>query len=125
MPKKPMKKILIAEDEKPMAMALELKLKKEGFDAMAVHNGNDAISEIEKGGYDLVLLDLMMAYKDGFTVMTEMKKKGAKVPIIVTSNLSQKVDEKKARELGAVDFLVKSNTPIVKIVERVKEQLSR
>ena len=55
------RKIIIADDEKPMANALELKLNHSGFEAKAVYNGQQALDEIEKNGpYDLMLLDLMM-----------------------------------------------------------------
>lgn len=118
-----LKNILIAEDEKPMARALELKLKNNGFNAEVVGNGEEAVEKILTGKYDLVLLDLVMPKKDGFTVLKEVAEKGSKTPIIVTSNLSQEEDEKKARSLGAVGYIIKSNTPIVTIVDKVKEFL--
>jgi len=118
------KKILIGEDEKPMARALELKLTNEGYEAHAVHNGNDVLEEIKKGGYDLLLLDLVMPQKDGFAVLKELKEGGNKVPVIVSSNLSQTEDSKKAMDLGAKDFFVKSNTPISRVVEHIKAVLN-
>lgn len=118
------KKILIGEDEKPMAKALELKLNNSGFEAKAVHNGKEVVAEMTKQKYDLLLLDLIMPQLDGFGVLKELKAKKNKTPIIITSNLSQSEDEKKTRELGAVGFFVKSDTPLVKIVEEIKKILS-
>ncbi len=116
-----MKKVLIIEDEKAIAKALELKLKKAGFDARGVSNGQEGLDILQKEKYDLILLDLVMPVMDGFTMLTELKKMNIEVPVIILSNLSQKGDEKKARDLGAKDFFIKSNTSISFIVEEVKK----
>lgn len=112
-------KILIAEDERPMATALELKLNKSGFEAKAVFDGETAIYILSKEKYDLLLLDLMMPKMDGFSVITKLKELGNNIPVIVLSNLSQEEDKKKAMELGAKDYFVKSDTPISDIVKKV------
>ena len=117
------KKILIAEDERAMAKALELKLKSSGFDAKSVFNGEEAIKELEKESYDLLLLDIMMPIKDGFFVLEEIKNKNIKIPVIISSNLSQEEDVKKAKSLGAIDYFIKSNTPIASVIENVKNAL--
>ena len=114
-----MKKILIIEDEKPMAKALELKLSHAGFEAKAVFNGEDGVNELSNNVYDLVLLDLVMPKMDGFSVLREIQKMNITTPVIVLSNLSQEADEEKVRELGAQDFFIKSNTPINFIIEKV------
>lgn len=118
------KKILILEDEKPMAKALVLKLEHCGFTAQSVGNGDDALKLIEKEKFDLILCDLIMPKMDGFTFLEKLKNKNLGIPVIVLSNLSQEVDEKKARDLGARDFFIKSNTPIADIVEHVKKVLN-
>ena len=117
------KKILIAEDERPMARALVLKLKSEGFEAEAVYDGLEVVAVLEKQKYDLLLLDLIMPKLDGFGVLKALKEKKISVPIIVTSNLSQEEDAQKAKSLGAIDYLIKSDTSLAKIVERVKKIL--
>lgn len=114
-----MKKILIIEDEKPIARALELKLKHVGFDVEVAFNGEDGIKLLSEKKYDLILLDLVMPKVNGFIVLEEAKKIGIKTPIIVLSNLSQEEDEKRVRQLGAKAFFIKSNTPIAVIVEEV------
>jgi len=113
------KRLLIADDERPLAHALELKFKKNGFDVTVVENGQQAISELDSGTYDMLLLDLIMPEKSGFDVLEHLKNKGSKMPVFVLSNLSQTDDEAKARALGATDFVIKSNTPLSMIVERV------
>lgn len=116
-----MKQILIVEDEKPMAKALELKLNKSGFEATAVFDGEEALRILSEQSFDLILLDLIMPKRDGFGVLEGMKEQGIKAKVIITSNLSQESDIKRAKELGAVDFFVKSDTPLTRIVEIVKE----
>lgn len=114
-----MKKILIAEDEKPMATALELKLKKAGFDAKAVYEGRTAIARLQEEKYDLLLLDLMMPEFDGFEVLKKIRELKINTDVFVLSNLSQEEDRKKSMEFGAKEYFVKSDTPIADIVNKV------
>jgi len=117
------KRILIAEDDRPIAKALELKLKNSGFDVITVTNGEEAMIEAEKGGLDMILLDLMMPKKDGFTFLEEAKTKKIKTPVIILSNLSQEGDMQKTKKLGAIDYFVKSNTPLVEIIANIQKRL--
>lgn len=118
-----LQKILIIEDEKTLARALELKLSLSGFEVMVVFNGEDGIVLLKKQLFSLVLLDLIMPKMDGFAVLEILKSKKIKTPVIVLSNLSQQNDVKRTKEYGVEDFFIKSNTPINKIVERVIEIL--
>lgn len=117
------KKVLIVEDERPMAHALELKLNNSGFEAKAVFDGDEAMEAWEKEKFDLILLDLIMPRKDGFSVLKELKEKGNKTPVIVSTNLSQGGDREKAIALGAKDYFVKSDTPLVEVINHVKKIL--
>ena len=117
------KKILIAEDEKPMANALKAKLENSGFEVSLAFNGQEALQILQQEKIDLLLLDLIMPQKDGFAVLAELKKIGSKVQVVISSNLSQADDISRAKELGAADFFVKSNTQIVAVVEKVKKVL--
>jgi DNA-binding response OmpR family regulator len=118
-------RVLIAEDEKAMANALELKLKKTGFEAVAVFDGDSVIKAIEKEKFDIILLDLMMPKTDGFSVMQELKELKNDTPVMVLSNLSQEEDRKRAIDLGAKDYFVKSDTPITEIVQKVASYLKK
>ena len=117
------KNILIIEDEKTLARALELKLTRSGFEVKTVFNGEDGLASLEKEEFSLILLDLIMPKMDGFTVLAILKEMKIKSPVVVLSNLSQKEDEKYAKDFGAKDFFIKSNTPIETIVARVEELL--
>jgi DNA-binding response OmpR family regulator len=117
------KKLLLAEDERSIARALKLKLELSGFAVEIVTNGEDALNILKKQKIDLLLLDIMMPKIDGFSVMEEMKKRKDKTPIIVLSNLSQVDDIKRAKDLGAIDFFVKSNTPLAEIISKINNFL--
>ena len=117
------KKILIIEDEKSLAHALEIKLTHAGFKTQTVFTGEDGIELLKKESFSLILLDLIMPKMDGFMVLAILKVKKIKTPVIVLTNLSQESDVKHAREFGAKDFFIKSNTPLETIIFRVKELL--
>ncbi len=117
------KKILILEDEKPLAHALELKLTHEGFEVVTTDNGEMGISILMKEKFDLVLTDLIIPGLDGFGVLEAIKAKKLNVPVIVMTNLNQDEDKQRATELGAVDFFVKSNSTLSEIVETVKKKV--
>lgn len=117
------KKILVADDEKPLAKALELKLKKENYDVSVASNGEEAIELLSKNKFDLALIDLIMPKKDGFAVLEEMQKRKIKIKIAVLSNLAQEEDVNRVKKLGADDYFVKANTPLSDIVSYVKAQL--
>src|SRR6185369_2365140 len=113
---KKQKKVLIVEDEKPMAHALELKLTKVGYLPVVCHDGESALKILQQEKFDLILLDLMMPKLDGFGVMEQLKSQNSKISIIVTSNLGQEEDSRRAKELGALEYIIKSDTPIGEIV---------
>ena len=117
------KKILIVEDEKPLAHALALKLGHEGYVTQIAGDGAEGLREALVGTHNLILLDLIMPEVDGFTILQEMQQKGVKTPVIVLSNLGQDEDKERAKKLGAIEYFVKANTPIAEILKKVKEVL--
>lgn len=117
------KKILIIEDEKPMANALSLKLRSAGFETVLVYDGETAISTLQQSPFDLIILDLILPKKDGFFILGELKKLKIAAPVIVSSNLSQNEDIKRSIELGARDYFIKSDTTLAEVVEKVKQAL--
>ncbi len=100
------KKILIIEDERPMARALELKLTHAGFETTSAPNGEKGIELIGEQTFSLILLDLIMPKMDGFKVLETLKEKKIKTPVMVLTNLSQEDDEKRAKALGAKEFFI-------------------
>jgi len=115
------KHVLIIEDEKPLAHALELKLQHEGFTTTVAHNGQEGVDLFSSGDFAVVLLDLMMPVMDGFQVLEAFKQSGKSATVFVLSNLSQREDEQKVLSLGASKYFIKSDTPLSVIVDEVKQ----
>jgi two-component system cell cycle response regulator len=118
------KKILVLEDEHPMAKALEIKLSHAGFKVTTVFNGEDALEMLAKEPHDLIMCDLIMPKMDGFQFMEELRARNITTPVVVMTNLSQDEDRARAEKLGARGFIVKSNTPIADIVATAQSMLA-
>lgn len=117
------KKILIIEDEKPLAHALELKMTHEGYETAVASTGREGLEKATTGNFDLILLDLILPEVDGFAILEGIKAKNLKPIVIVLSNLGQDEDRKKAQDFGVKDYLVKSNVPLADIVKVVKSSI--
>ncbi len=117
------KKILIVEDEKPLAHALELKMTHEGYETTVASTGREGLEKASTGDYDLILLDLILPEVDGFAILEGLKSKKLKPVVVVLSNLGQDEDRKKAEEFGVKNYLVKSNVPLADIVKVVKSSI--
>jgi len=119
------KKILIVEDERPLAHALELKFQHEGFDTTVCVNGKDALEEALKNKYDMILLDLIMPAKDGFQALKELKADPElkDIKVVVLSNLGQEEDKRRAMEAGALGYIVKANVSFREIINQVRRHL--
>ncbi|MEI6326755.1 MAG: response regulator [Candidatus Roizmanbacteria bacterium] len=122
-----MKKILIAEDDKFLANAYRAKMVKAGFDVLIVKDGDEILKSVETYSPDLVLLDLVMPKRDGFSVLEELKKdpKYNTLPVIIASNLGQREDMQKALALGAKDFIIKSDFSLDQIVEKINLHIGK
>ena len=118
------KKVLIIEDEKTLAKALEFKLTRKGFNVRIAFNGEDGLAVLQQETFSLILLDLVMPKMDGFSVLENLSTQKNKTPVIVLTNLSQESDVKRTKALGAKDFFIKSNASITAIVDRVIELLT-
>lgn len=121
------KRILIVEDERAIARALELKLTHAGFLVTVASNGQEAFRHLEKHEVDLIFSDIIMPVMDGFEVLEGLKKMKMKkkIPIIVLTNLSQSEDVDRAKKLGAQVVFVKSDTPLAEIVTYTQKLFSR
>src|SRR3989338_6678328 len=146
-----MNNILIVEDEDFLIMALKDNLVAEGYTVDIARNGDEALKKIQKkkpslvllyifipqknGFYLLqeikkkkpsfVLLDILMPQKDGFYVLEEIKKNPERqlIPVIVLSNLGEDKVIKRALDMGADDYRVKSQHSIQEVIKRVKDYL--
>ena len=116
-------KVLLAEDDKFISRAYQDGLGRAGFEVISALDGEEALEKIKKTIPDIILLDVIMPEKNGFEVLEEIKadNKLKKIPVIILSNLGQDTDIQKGRELGAVDYLIKSNFSIGEVVEKIKK----
>lgn len=116
-----MKKILLVEDDKFLINALRIKLTEAGFELKLTEDGEQAIKALADFQPDLILLDLIIPKKDGFIVLEEIKQneKWKMIPVIIISNLGQKEDIDKAKQLGAKDYIVKADTSIDNIISKI------
>jgi DNA-binding response OmpR family regulator len=120
--------IMIVEDDVYIEKAYRAKFAHEQIVAETVGDGEAALAMLRARGDDLpslILLDMMLPKKNGFEVLTELKAnpKWKSIPVIILSNLGQESDAQKGLALGAVEYLVKADTKINTIVEKVRRYL--
>src|SRR5947207_10208700 len=99
--------ILIADDEKNIRSTLARSLRLEGYAALEAENGADALSQIEAGDIDLVILDLQMPGLDGIGLLEKMQERGITIPSLVLTAHGSIEKAVRAVHLGAFDFIEK------------------
>ncbi len=101
--------VLVVEDEKNIVLSLTFLLKKAGFETRVVGDGNAALDEIRKAPPDVVLLDVMLPERDGYSVCEEIRKNPAwsEVRIIMLTAKGREADRERGLDLGADDFVTK------------------
>lgn len=100
-------KILIAEDELYIREGLKDLLESEGYTTVCAEDGLRAMDLFDKEKPDLVLLDIMIPGKDGYTLCREIRQRNAEVPVIFISAKSEEIDRVVGLELGADDYIMK------------------
>lgn len=99
-------KILIVEDERKLSEVMNLYLKKENYDVQCAFDGEVAEEILENNEFDLIILDIMMPKKDGWSLLRKIKSKG-NTPVILTTARGEEEDRVFGLELGADDYMVK------------------
>ncbi len=122
-----MKKIIVIEDEEIIRNLLRRKLTEEGYDVDVAENGEEGLRKIRENKPDLILLDIVMPKMGGFEVLEEIKKEEAvaSIPVIVVSNSGQPVEIDRAQELGANDWLVKTEFDPQEVIDKVVAQIGK
>ena len=100
-------KILLAEDTKDLNHAVTVLLQHEGFDVDTAFDGQQALDLISKGGYDAVILDIMMPKVDGITVLPNMRQKHNMTPVMLLTAKTDIDDRVAGLDAGADDYLPK------------------
>jgi DNA-binding response OmpR family regulator len=117
--------IVLAEDDKFISKAYQDAFRRDNFNVIPAHDGVEALEMIRTHLPNIILLDVIMPGKNGFEVLEEIKKdpKISDIPVIILSNLGQDRDIEKGKELGAVDYVIKSNFTISEIVKKIEENI--
>lgn len=120
------KKVLIVEDDPAMLAILAERIAQEGFAVLQAQDGQQGLSIALREVPDLILLDLLMPKVSGTDMLSQLRKdsRGARVPVIILSNLNENDAASKTAQLKATSYIVKSNTSLAAIVGEVKKMLS-
>jgi DNA-binding response OmpR family regulator len=118
------KKILIVEDDPNLNSSLKRRFERNGFEAIACYDGQQALDVMDRQPCDCLLLDLMMPVKDGFAVLAKKPStRCAAAPAYVLTTMGQDEELQLARELGAKDVFLKSETSASQVVDAIKKDL--
>jgi DNA-binding response OmpR family regulator len=118
------RRLLIVEDEPAIALGLRHDLQFEGYAVEVVGDGGAASDLARRSTFDLILLDVMLPGKDGFTVCRELRRAGVETPIILLTARAQDADKVLGLELGADDYVTKPFSPM-ELNARIKAVLRR
>lgn len=116
-------RVLIVEDEAAMAEPLAFLLQREGFDAVIAGTGTDGLAEFDRGGADIVLLDLMLPGMSGLDVFRELRAR-SEVPVIMVTARDAELDRVVGLELGADDYVTKPYSAR-ELIARIRAVLRR
>lgn len=117
------KRILVVDDERPIADILKFNLEKEGFEVVCAYDGVEAMEQVKQEKPDLILLDIMLPHKDGMEVCREVRK-SYDIPIIMLTAKDSEIDKVLGLELGADDYVTKPFSTR-ELLARVKANLRR
>ncbi|MDC1030026.1 response regulator transcription factor [Flavobacteriaceae bacterium] len=118
------RRILLVEDDPNFGSILREYLMINGYDVTLAKNGIEGFEKFKKEDFDLCLLDVMMPYKDGFTLAKEIREKNESIPLIFLTAKTMKEDVLKGFKIGADDYLAKPFDSEV-LLAKIKSILSR
>lgn len=117
-------RVLIVDDEVRLAEALRQGLGRRGFEPTVVHDGPTAVARAKAGGFDLILLDVMIPGLSGYRVLEELRGSGVETPIVMLTAKDGEYDEADAFDLGADDYITKPFSTVV-LLARMNALLRR
>jgi two-component system, OmpR family, alkaline phosphatase synthesis response regulator PhoP len=116
--------VLVIEDDESISMGLELNLQAEGYRVEVAADGEQGLALAKKGGYDLIILDVMLPRLNGFELVRMLRGEGHSVPVIMLSARGGEMDKVMGLELGAEDYITKPFS-LAELLARVKAVLRR
>jgi DNA-binding response OmpR family regulator len=117
-------RILLVEDEENLAIGLLYNLTEEGYIVVLAEDGGEALKLFEAKKVDLIILDIMIPYIDGFKIAQRVRKKDPQMPILMLTARTTREDKVKGLELGADDYITKP-FHLDELLLRVKGMLKR
>lgn len=116
-------RILVVDDERPIAEILKFSFEREGFEVEVAYDGEEAVTKAKASPFHLVILDIMLPKMDGFSVCKEIRTFSS-VPILMLTAKEAEVDKVLGLELGADDYVTKPFSPR-ELIARVRAILRR
>lgn len=119
-----MKRVLVVEDNRDLALGLQVNLEVQGYAVQAVHEGTSVLEAARAFHPDLVVLDLMLPGIDGFQVLAELRAANVEAAVLILSARGEEVDKVRGLRLGADDYMVKP-FGLMELLARVEALLRR
>ena len=119
-----MTRILLVEDEEKLARFVELELTHEGYQVEKAFDGRTGLELAEKGGFDLLLLDIMLPGLNGLEVLRRLRKEGSSVPVIMLTARDAVMDKVTGLDMGADDYVTKPFS-IEELLARIRAALRK
>ena len=116
--------VLIVDDDEAVQSVLYKVIRSNGIEAKVVSSGEEALVQVKRNVFDLILLDVNMRGMDGFEVIQTMRRQGIKTPIIIVSGRKEDYDTLYGLDIGADDYITKPFNPIV-LGAKVKAMIRR
>lgn len=118
--------VLLIEDDPDQIFMYQNKFELEGFTCIFARKGDEGISLAKTRKPDIILLDLVLIAENGLDVLEKLKQNGAtkNIPVVILTNLVKKEAMERAKNLGAVDFVVKTDTMPSGVVQKVRDILN-
>ncbi|HKC63521.1 MAG TPA: response regulator transcription factor [Pyrinomonadaceae bacterium] len=117
-------RLLIVEDDAGLVMALSDLLQAEGYEVETASTGPEGLERASAGGFDLVILDVMLPGKSGFDIARDLRGRGVDTPILMLTARGQVIDKVLGLKLGADDYLTKPFEPL-ELLARLEALLRR
>jgi two-component system, OmpR family, alkaline phosphatase synthesis response regulator PhoP len=118
------KRILLVEDDPSIVIGLRMNLEREGYQVELAIDGQAGLDRMQKGGLDLVLLDIMLPKLNGYEILHSLRKQGDRTPVVLLSARSGEMDKVMGLDLGAEDYIHKPFS-VAELLARVRAALRR
>ncbi|HKU43514.1 MAG TPA: response regulator transcription factor [Polyangiales bacterium] len=117
-------RILLVEDDSSIVIGLRMNLEREGYEVELAEDGDTALDLVREGGFDLVLLDVMLPKRNGYEVLDALRKEGNTTTVLMLSARSAEMDKVMGLDLGADDYIPKPFS-VAELLARVRVALRR